>query len=217
VNTAAEVPTILVLAGINGAGKSSLGGGLLKAKNLPWFNPDDFARELKARSGCSQEEANAHAWAYGRAALENSIRTRTSWAFETTLGGNTIPALLLDARKTHRLMIWFCGLESVEKHIERVHARVRIGGHAIPEEKIRERWISSRANLVQLLPHVHALQVYDNSEDAGPDGQIPDPRLLLDYNEGAVRFPQADDPRALAATSEWARPIVQAALHAVMR
>jgi hypothetical protein len=57
----------------------------------------------------------------------------------------------------------------------------------------------------------NSLQVFDNSADAGADGEIPDPRLLLDYAPGVVRFPDADDDQALADTPEWARPIIQAA------
>jgi predicted kinase len=44
-------PRILVLAGVNGAGKSSVGGGTLEAYGLTWFDPDAFSRELMVRSG----------------------------------------------------------------------------------------------------------------------------------------------------------------------
>ena len=210
-NASVRQPTVFVLAGVNGAGKSSIGGGLLKSGGVHWFNPDDYARELKALSGCSQEEANAKAWVYGKTALETSIRTLTNFAFETTLGGKTIPALLMDACATHAVIIWFCGLASVEKHIERVRQRVVLGGHDIPEEKIRTRWDGARSNLIRLIPRLHALQVFDNSVDADPDGNIPDPRLLLDYKHGVVHYPSEDDAQGLAATPGWARPILQAA------
>ena len=55
-------PVLFVLAGVNGAGKSSIGGHLLAQQRLTWFNPDTFARELVAASGCGQATANAHAW-----------------------------------------------------------------------------------------------------------------------------------------------------------
>ena len=31
---------IIVLAGVNGAGKSSIGGSALRAKGLDWYNPE---------------------------------------------------------------------------------------------------------------------------------------------------------------------------------
>ena len=46
-------PVLYVLAGVNGAGKSSIGGGLLERAGLTWFNPDTFARELVAETGCA--------------------------------------------------------------------------------------------------------------------------------------------------------------------
>ena len=42
-------PVLYVLAGVNGAGKSSIGGQLLVSAGLTWFNPDTFARELALR------------------------------------------------------------------------------------------------------------------------------------------------------------------------
>ena len=48
-------PVIYVLAGVNGAGKSSVGGHLLTRAGLAWFNPDAFARELRAAAGLERE------------------------------------------------------------------------------------------------------------------------------------------------------------------
>lgn len=209
---AAERPFILVLAGVNGAGKSSVGGALLAEHGLSWFNPDTCARELMAQLGLTPEDANARAWNLGRERLEAAIAQRTSYAFETTLGANTIPALLAGAAATHDVVMIFCGLSSPEQHIARVRARVAHGGHDIPEPKIRERWVASRANLIQLMPALARLQVFDNSAEAPPGGEIDDPVLVLEMSGGNIDFPQPDDAAALAATPGWARPIVQAAI-----
>lgn len=205
-------PFIFVLAGVNGAGKSSVGGALLAEHGLSWFNPDTFARELVVRLGLAVEEANARAWEHGRALLERAIAEGRSHAFETTLGARTIPALLARAAGTHDVVMIFCGLSSPALHLERVRFRVAHGGHDIPEAKIRERWTASRANLIRLLPVLARLQVFDNSAPAAADGSIPDPRLVLELAAGRVLFPAADDAGALAGTPAWARAIVQAAL-----
>jgi len=55
-------PVLYVLAGVNGAGKSSIGGHLLERAGLTWFNPDTFARELIAATGCDQASADGQAW-----------------------------------------------------------------------------------------------------------------------------------------------------------
>ena len=132
-------PFIVVLAGVNGAGKSSLGGAMIEAAGLTWFNPDSHARELIGQLGMEPGQANAHAWQHGRELLEAAIEQGTNHAFETTLGASTIPALLATAARTHDVSMIFVGLASPEQHIERVRLRVANGGHHIPEEKIRER------------------------------------------------------------------------------
>lgn len=205
-------PFIFVLAGVNGAGKSSVGGAMLAGHGLGWFNPDSFARELAAQLGLTVEEANGRAWEHGRSRLAAAIGNGTSYAFETTLGASTIPALLVEAASSHDVVMLYCGLDSPELHIQRVRARVASGGHDIPESKIRERWVASRVNLIGLMPQLARLQVFDNSAQAAPGADIPDPVLVLEMVTGRLRFPAADDAGALKLTPEWARPIVQAAI-----
>ena len=203
-------PRILVLAGVNGAGKSSIGGDMLHQAGIPWFNPDTFTRELVAATGSPLADANAAAWQEGLRRLNAAIAHGEDYAFETTLGGNTIAARLGDASESHDVLMWFCGLDSPEHHIARVRLRVSHGGHDIPEAKIRERYRTSIANLVALLPHLSRLQVYDNSRDAGPGTPVADPRLLLQMEGGRIAWPT--DADTLRATPDWAKPILEAAL-----
>src|SRR5688500_7771280 len=105
-------PVLYVLAGVNGAGKSSIGGYLLEEAGLTWFNPDSFARELRVATGCTQEAANSHAWNESVRRLDEALEKGLNHAFETTLGGKTVAAKILEATKTHDVLIWFCGLSS---------------------------------------------------------------------------------------------------------
>ena len=203
-------PRILVLAGVNGAGKSSIGGDMLHQAGIPWFNPDTFTRELVAATGSPLADANAAAWQEGLRRLNAAIAHGEDYAFETTLGGDTIAARLGDASESHDVLMWFCGLDSPEHHMARVRLRVSHGGHDIPEAKIRERYRTSIANLVALLPHLSRLQVYDNSRDAAPGTPVADPRLLLQMEGGRIAWPT--DADTLRATPDWAKPILEAAL-----
>ena len=202
-------PGPYVLAGVNGAGKSSIGGFLL---DMPWFNPDTFARELVAATGCSQEHANAVAWQEGVRRLDDAVARGENHAFETTLGGRTVTDRILVATRTHDVIIWFCGLPTPEDHIRRVAARVKAGGHDIPVARIRERYPRALRNLIALMPHVASLRVYDNSAEVAHGEPLPDPVLVLEMTEGRIVFPRPDDARALAATPDWAKPLVEAAL-----
>jgi predicted ABC-type ATPase len=210
-------PVLYVLAGVNGAGKSSIGGHLLTNAGLTWFNPDTFARELIATTGCDQETANGLAWTEGVRRLDDAVANLRSYAFETTLGGRTITAKLQAAARTHDVIIWFCGLDSPDRHLRRVQARVAEGGHAIPETTIRARYPRALQNLIALMPHLAHLRVYDNSADAAPGEPIPDPVSVLELADGKPLQPAAHDAAALGRTPEWAKALVEAALRLTAR
>ncbi|MDR6536454.1 zeta toxin family protein [Variovorax soli] len=201
---------IFVLAGVNGAGKSSVGGAALLQKKVEYFNPDLAARALlDVNPGLSAEAANAQAWEFGRKGLERALAQGQNFAFETTLGARTIPQMLLDgARQGAQIHLWYAGLTSPELHLQRVQARVAAGGHDIPEAKVRERYETSRANLIRLLPQLASLRVYDNSAEGDPKaGQRPKPRLLLHMEGGRIV-----SHIALDQVPQWAKPVMAVAL-----
>ena len=104
--------------------------------------------------------------------------------------------------------IWFVGLSSPELHIARVRSRVAHGGHDIPEQKIRQRYDHTRINLIELMPTITQLRVYDNSIDADPQaGRTPQPVLILHLVKRTIV--QMVD---LVKTREWAKPVVLAAI-----
>ena len=206
-----EKPVIHVLAGVNGAGKSSIGESEFRSEGLSVFNPDTIAQQIRdLHPDISLTLANAHAWQIGKSLLEQAIAGGQDYRFETTLGGRTIEQLLEKAaRSGHRLQVWFCGLASADLHIRRVRSRVAHGGHDIPVEKIRERWNRSRENLIRLLPLIDHLRVYDNSSEADPAaGRQPQPVLLLEMQRGQITAP-AD----LSNAPDWVQPIIAAAIH----
>jgi len=201
---------IYILAGVNGAGKSSIGGAAFRAAGADYYDPDEAARTLMAANlTLTQGDPNSAAWHQGVRLLKRAISERKDFAFETTLGANTIPRLLAQAAlQAIEINIWYVGLSSPELHIERVQARVRRGGHDIAAEHIRRRFEHSRLNLIALMPHLTALRVYDNSADTDPaTGKNPVPKLVLHMVRGKIR-----NPRDLKHTPAWAKPIVATAL-----
>lgn len=197
---------LFVLAGPNGAGKSSIGGAFYRSIGREYVNPDEVTRQiLSDNASLDPGQANSLAWQLNVRMLREAISRRTSYAFETTLGGNTITALLRQGVQAGmRLHLWYAGLDSPERHLARVAARVARGGHDIPEAKVRERYRSSLWNLIQLLPLTHRLQVYDNSIEAA--NAMPEPKLVLAVNAGRIDAPATLD--ALRATPDWAQPVV---------
>jgi tetratricopeptide (TPR) repeat protein len=211
----------------------SLHDSLAEARTLTWlglaaWRQGDYrtahrlgeaALELKRRLARDADLFRSYnalgllAWNEGRRLLGRAIDERLDFALETTLGASTIPALLAKAA-AQGAEIWlsYVGLDSPERHLARVKARVAAGGHDIPEADIRRRWDASRANLVALMPRLARLRVYDNSAEADPGrGLTPAPRLLLHCVERKIVAP-TKLRSLLADTPQWAKPIVAAAL-----
>lgn len=118
-----------------------------------------------------------------------------------------MPWSLHGARRLE-VWVWYAGLSSPELHIRRVAARVRRGGHDIPEAVIRRRYTSSQINLIRLMSRLTGLAVFDNSAQADPaTGRAPDPVLMLQLAHGKIV-----GPPDLRSTPEWAKAIVAAAL-----
>lgn len=218
--TTDHTPRLFVLAGTNGAGKSSVGGATIRARGAQYFNPDEAAAAIRrAQPHLSATQANSAAWHEGKRLLQHAIAKGLDYNFETTLGGKSFAKLLEEAaRQGFEVRVWYVGLASPEHHLARVKARVRKGGHDIPEADIRRRFDQSRLQLIQLLPVLTELRVYDNTAEADPyKGVAPKPQLLLHWQRGkdgrgVVKQPQ--DAAALATTPEWAKPVVMAALKA---
>jgi predicted ABC-type ATPase len=202
--------TIYVFAGVNGSGKSSILGEFIRAQGGEFFNPDAYTRGLmESRQGLSLKEAQSQAWSFGRDCVSKAINEGNRFAFETTLGGNTISRILLNAAQGGtKVSVYYIGLDSVELNIQRVAERVAGGGRDIDEDKIRKRWHGSRQNVIRLLPYLNELLVYDNSETVVP-GASPKPKLLIRISEGILHG--GFDALFNEFFPEWAQPIAMAA------
>jgi len=90
--------------------------------------------------------------------------------------------------------------------MERVKERVARGGHNIPSEKIKERWVNSIHNMTMLIPKRENLKVYDNSNPL-VKGK-PSPVLLFSMQAG--KFKQSP----IKNMPDWAKPLATAATEA---
>lgn len=141
--------------------------------------------------------------------LEQAIGNKQHYAFEATLGGSTIVDRLQEVTATHDVMMWFCGLDLPEHHLARVKLRVSQGCHDIPEAEIRERYTSSRLNLIALLSHMSAVQVYDNRVDVAVGRPVATPCSL---QMAACRIVSDVTLTTLRNIPVWARTALGAAL-----
>ena len=132
-------PTVYVLAGVNGAGKTTFASAFLPdfVKCREFLNADLMAAGL---SPFAPETQNLRA---GRLLLERIgqlAKERADFGFETTLSGRTYVTLL--SRMTasgYRNTLLFLWLPDTDAAVSRVSNRVRQGGHNVPPEDIRRR------------------------------------------------------------------------------
>ncbi len=198
---------IVVLAGVNGAGKSSVAGSFIRASGGEYFNPDEYTRFLLAKGKSkNQDEANRDAWQRGFELLQDAIQHNTHYTFETTLGGQSICSKLKEAIDNGiQVKIVFVGLASAKLHMQRVQARVKKGGHDIPQEKIAQRYTNSKLNLIELIHHgVDELVVWDNSAEL-LDGK-PEPQKIFHFRHGSWIIPPDKS------CPDWAKSIASAAI-----
>lgn len=198
----------MVAAGANGAGKSSIVQPFIEKNGGAYFNPDQYAGALIAH-GMPAGEANAVAWQRGFARLCEAVEAGAAYAFETTLGGHSIPYQLMRALAfDRRVVVLFVGLASPELHMQRIRERVARGGHDIPEDEVRRRHDDSRRNLLSFIGTRATIRVWDNSTQTA-DGWPTHAREVFRVDHRRLRLP----PRAAVAQSPaWTRPLLAQAL-----
>ena len=161
----ATVPRVVVFGGINGAGKSTSAGRILRAYYpVPAFvNADAIAKGL---DGLHPERAAVEA---GRVMLDylgKLFERRADVAIESTLSARTYARFLSKLRGAgYFVRIEYVWLKSAEAAIDRVKERVAGGGHHIPEDDIRRRYPRATDNFLTLYrPLADVWNVYDNSD-----------------------------------------------------
>ena len=154
---------IIIIAGPNGAGKTTFARSFLPAEaQCPRFiNADLIA------AGLSPFAPDAAAIRAGRLMLTEISECATrgdSFAFETTLAArNYLRHIQRWRGDGYHVKLFFLCLPSAETAIARVAARVRQGGHNIPEAVIRRRFAAGLRNLAEYKAEVDTWAVYDNA------------------------------------------------------
>ena len=157
-------PTIYIIAGCNGAGKTTFAGVFLpqEIKCLRFLNADEIARGLSPFAP-AQSAIKA-----GRILLEEvaaSLARKETFALESTLSGKTYIKIFRRALSLgYEIELHYLMLKTPEQAIARVRRRVRKGGHDVPVEDIKRRFMRSREHLVaDYLPLATRWVIWDNA------------------------------------------------------
>jgi predicted ABC-type ATPase len=157
---------IVIIGGPNGAGKTTA-AQLLVPQSLEigeFVNADEIAR------GLSPFHPEQTALLAGRLMLERMrdlIKSRQSFAFETTCSGRThLPMLQSCKADGWRVTLVYLWLPSPQAALDRVARRVREGGHNIPGDVVVRRYWAGLSNMRLLyLPLADVAAIYDNSDE----------------------------------------------------
>ena len=158
------MPDIYVIAGPNGAGKTTCAKEFLpKYANCSNFiNADLIASGL---APFSPGKVQIKAGKILITQINQFIKDRVDFAFESTLSGKTYVALLKAAKsKGYVITIFYLSIPSNRLAEERVKQRVKEGGHHIPTVDIKRRFKRSWDNFISLyMPLAYSWSLFDNS------------------------------------------------------
>src|SRR5262245_49400926 len=178
---AASERFIVVVAGSNGAGKTTFVNERLTPSGLRVVNPDQIAKALSAdvtNAAASYEAARvADAW------RRDLLQREESCCMETVLSdpyGAKLGFLREAQARGYLIFLVFIGLESAELSSARVAQRVEEGGHDVPDEKIKDRYQRTLTNLGEAVKFVDHTFLFDNSSADDPY------RFVAEFREGSL-------------------------------
>lgn len=187
-------PVLIVIAGPNGSGKTSMTSKILNREwldDMEYINPDNVARDVFG--DWNNQDAVLKAANYCNEWRERCLTQHKSLIFETVMSASDKVEYILRAKQAGFLIrLFFISTDSPTINAGRVANRVLDGGHDVPIPKIISRYPKSIANCVALAPYVDRLYVYDNSFENA------EARLLLRLSNGELTKRYVND------LPEWA-------------
>ena len=177
------MPHIIVIAGANGAGKSTVAPALLRdTLGISEFvNADILAQGLSA---FAPETVAISAGRIMLARLDELAESGKDFAFETTLSTRSfVPRLQKMCENGYEFTLFFLWLADAELAISRVAEIVRQGGHNIPTETIKRRYEKSLQNFFRLYqPIADNWYFFDNSNELKliAEGNLSEVREVFD-------------------------------------
>lgn len=135
------MPRLYILAGCNGSGKTTASYTLLPEmlECREFVNSDEFAKSL---SPFDPSAASVSASRYMLLKVRYMLSKRADFSIETTLATRSLVNIIKQAKELDYIVtVLYFWVNSPELAIKRVQARVAAGGHNIPEEVVRRRYV----------------------------------------------------------------------------
>lgn len=188
-----EKPKLIVIAGPNGSGKTTVTEQLLAHEwgdECVYINPDNIAREMFG--DWNSEEAVLKAAKYATEKRYSLLGERKSIVFETVLSSEEKINYIKEAIAAgYFVRVFFVCTESPSINAARIADRYMAGGHTVPIEKIVSRYGKSILNCSRLSGLVDRLYLYDNSLENQPARllfRIADGKIVRQYIQNLPRW-----------------------------
>lgn len=166
-------PEMIVVAGPNGSGKTSVTKKLLHhewTEGTMYINPDEIAQDIFG--DWNSQEAVYKAAKYSEQLREWCLAEKKSFVFETVMSAPEKVDFIIRAKKAgFFIRIFYISTNHPSINASRIAKRVMQGGHDVPISKIISRYYKSIANCKIISSLVDRLYVYDNSLD-GADASL---------------------------------------------
>ncbi|MCY4611414.1 MAG: zeta toxin family protein [Gammaproteobacteria bacterium] len=185
---AIEKPALILICGINGAGKTTFYYERVKPLldksgcEYPFVNADEI-EEAKFPS-----EVGKHSLEMSKLAAEirdQYLKARQSFVTETAFSHESKNQLVEDAQKAgFEVMLNHIHVSSAELAYKRVRDRVGSGGHGVHKDKIFSRYGLTVANIQKASMVADRTYVWDNSRQSGHSGVIC--RFVMTMAKGKV-------------------------------
>lgn len=160
-------PDLIIIAGPNGSGKTSITQKFLHhewAEGTTYINPDQVAEDMFG--DWNDSEAVLKAANYCAELREKCLSERKSFVFETVFSSQDKIDFVLRAKQAgFFIRIFFISTSDPSINAARVAKRVMKGGHDVPISKIISRYNKSIQNCKTVASIIDRLYVYDNSVD----------------------------------------------------
>lgn len=158
-----STPVLHLLAGPNGSGKSTFAEILVNRTRLPFVNADLIAADLWPGDRDEQLKHGREVSVLAAEERERLLADHTSFITETVFSHESKVELVRQARDRGYAVILHVMLVPENLAVERVSDRVLAGGHGVPEDKIRGRYVRLWALVAQARGEVDRAEFYDNS------------------------------------------------------
>ena len=183
-------PTLLVIAGCNGSGKSSFSKALTPDNNSAYDYDLVFLDKYNSLIDNELKNRMAHNLSTEdlKKNIETSIKEKSNFCYETNFNSTPLHWPKIFKKENYRIELAFFCLDSIEKAKKRVQIRVENGGHFVPTLEIEKRYTLGFQNLNEYWKFFDAIHLFETSTY----NKEPKHLLTIEQNELIVleNFPK---------------------------